>query len=130
MQYIPKKKNLETYTAEQLKEKARQERKAKIDEIDQRIHDLEVQMDQFQDISLVGVEVTQQQYGTGTIIEQDGSKITVRFAGKTMKYVINRKYARRPRFEDDGNIVDAFTELDELKAQKKRLETEKRILLR
>lgn len=47
-----------------------------------------------------------------------------------MKYVINRKYVRRPRFEDDENIVDAFTELDELKAQKKRLETEKRILLR
>ena len=130
MQYIPKKKNLETYTAEQLQEKARQERKAKIDEIDQRIRDLEIQMDQFQDISLIGVEVTQQEYGTGTVIEQDGSKITVRFAGKTMKYVINRKYSRRPRFEDDENIVDAFTELDELKAQKKHLETEKRILLR
>ena len=78
-------------------------------------------MELFEEISLIGVEVTQKTYGVGTVIGQEGSKITVQFPEKTTTYIINKQFAMRPRFENDDEIVEAFTELDKLKAQKAKL---------
>lgn len=98
--------------------------KAKITELEDAIHSLDVQMEPFEEISLIGVEVTQKTYGNGTVIAQEGSKITVQFPAKTTAYFINKQYTMRPRFENDEEIVEAFTELDNLKAQKAKLEKE------
>lgn len=50
--------------------------------------------------------------------------ITVQFADKTKCFIINKKYKLRPRFENDDEIVEAFTEFDDLKEQKRKLKKE------
>ena len=81
-------------------------------------------MEPYEEISLLGVEVTESTSGTGTVIAQDGGMITVQFPSKTTSYIINKKYKMRPRFENDDEIVEAFTGLDNLKEQKAKLEKE------
>ena len=53
----------------------------------------------------------------GTIIAQEINKVTVQYETGTKTYFINKKYISRPRFEDDDEIVDAFTEYDEKKVK-------------
>ena len=124
LSHAKKKDSIKAYTAQQLHEKEEAERQAKITELEDAIHSLDVQMEPFEEISLIGVEVTQKMYGNGTVIAQEGSKITVQFPAKTTAYFINKQYTMRPRFENDEEIVEAFTELDNLKAQKAKLEKE------
>ena len=124
LSHAKKKDSIKAYTAQQLKEKEEAERLQRIAEIEAEIHSLEVQMDQFEEISLLGVEVTQKNYGDGTVIAQEGSRITVRFPTKTTVFVINKQHSMRPRFENDEDIVEAFTEFDRLKKQKEKLEEE------
>lgn len=121
LSHAKKKDSIKAYTAQQMKEKEEAERQAKITEVEDAIHVLDVQMELFEEISLIGVEVTQKTYGVGTVIGQEGSKITVQFPEKTTAYIINKQFAMRPRFENDDEIVEAFTELDKLKAQKAKL---------
>lgn len=123
MKYVKKKDSIKAYTAQQLKEKEQQERQAQIDALEQAIHNIDVQLDQYEEISLLGVEVTQVKLGKGVVIEQSGSKIKVQFNHqKAVSYIINRKFPLRPRFEDDEDIVDAFTVYDELIQDKQKLE--------
>ena len=124
LSHAKKKDSIKAYTAQQLHEKEEAERQAKITELEDAIHSLDVQMELFEEISLIGVEVTQKMYGNGTVIAQEGSKITVQFPAKTTAYFINKQYTMRPRFENDEEIVEAFTKLDNLKAQKAKLEKE------
>ena len=86
------------------------ERLARIEEIEQQIIDLERSCDEYSDISLIGVQVTATPYGIGTVIEQDINMVKVRFAGVEKSYILDEKYVARPRFEDDEEIVSAFTE--------------------
>lgn len=125
MKYSKKKDSIKAYTAQQIKEKEQQERQEKIDIIEKEIHKIDVQLDQYQEISLIGVEVTQAKLGKGIVTEQAGNKIKVQFEQKAVSYIINRKYPMRPRFEDDEDIVDAFTVYDELIQKKQRLEETK-----
>lgn len=81
-------------------------------------------MEPYEEISLLGVEVTEKSNGVGTIIDQDSNMITVQFPGETASYIINKKYRMRPRFENDEEIVEAFTELDNLKEQRSKLKKE------
>lgn len=124
LRHAKKKESIKAYTAQQLKEKEEAERQQRITELEDAIHALDVQMELFEEISLLGVEVTQKMYGVGTVIAQEGSKITVQFPEKTTAYIINKQFAMRPRFENDDEVVEAFTEFDKLKAQKKKLEQE------
>ncbi len=96
----------------------------KIEALKAQIREIEIDMDRYQDISLIGVEVTHVQKGKGTVIEQTGSKIKVRFAAEEKSYIINHKFKMRPRFEDDEAVVEAFTRYDELVDKKKKLENE------
>lgn len=129
MKYAKKKDSIKAYTAQQIKAKEQQERQDKIDELEQQIHEIEVQLDQYQEISLIGVEVIQAKFGKGVVIDQDGSKIKVQFGDKAVSYIINRKYPMRPRFEDDEDIVEAFTMYDELIQQKQKMERAKGLLM-
>ncbi len=124
MHHANKKDSIKAYTEQQLKEKEAAERIKRITELEDAIHELDVQMEPYEEISLLGVEVTERTNGTGTVIAQDGGMITVRFSSKTTSYIINKKYKMRPHFENDDEIVEAFTELDNLKEQKAKLEKE------
>ena len=128
MKYAKKKDSIKAYTTQQIKEKEQQERQEKIDELKQQIREIEIQLDQYQEISLIGVEVTQAKFGKGVVVDQDGSKIKVQFDNNAVNYIINRKYPMRPRFEDDTDVVEAFTMYDELIQQRQRLEREKGLL--
>ena len=124
MHHAKKKDSIRTYTEQQLKEKEAAERLQRITEIEDAIHALDVQMEPYEEISLLGVEVTEKSNGVGTVIAQDSNMITVQFPQKTTSYIINKKYKMRPHFENDEEIVDAFTKLDNLKEQKLKFEKE------
>lgn len=124
LHHAKKKDSIKAYTAQQLKEKEEAERQQKITELEDEIHAIDVQMEMYDEISLLGVEVTQAMYGTGTVIAQKGSLITVEFPEKTTSYTINKKFPMRPRFENDDEVVEAFTQYDMLKAQKRKKEEE------
>ena len=93
------------------------------------IHELRLKAETYADISLLNVQVTQRMYGTGTIIAQDKNKVTVRFGDVEKVFVINKKFMARPTFEDDQEIVDAFTEYDDIMVKISMLESElKRVM--
>ena len=75
------------------------------DEIDQ----VERSYDGCEDISLVGVQVTMSQLGKGTVIEQDMNRIKVAFEGLEKTYILDKKFIARPKFENDEEVVSAFT---------------------
>ena len=112
--HASKKESVKAYTEAQLREKERLEKQARIDALNEEIHRLELEADAYSEISLIGVQVTQAQNGVGTIISQERNKIVVRFTACEKSYIINRKYSGRPTFEDDEEVVDAFTEYDNI----------------
>ena len=124
LHHAKKKDSIRAYTEQHLKEQESAERLQRITEIEDAIHALDVQMEPYEEISLLGVEVTEKSNGVGTVIAQDSNMITVQFSNKTAAYVINKKYKLRPRFENDEEIVEAFTELDNLKEQRSKLKKE------
>lgn len=77
--------------------------------LQQRIAELEAEVDEFEEISLLGVEVEFNKYGIGTVIEQQGNHIIVQFQEKTMEFVLDNAYPMRPKFENDKVIVEALT---------------------
>ena len=80
-----------------------------------------------EDISLIGVEVTSKQYGTGTVIDQKINQIRVKFADVEKSLVLDKKFTARPTFVNDEEIVTAFTEYaaaqEKLRMLYRRLET-------
>ena len=97
----PSAKNLEQLEAERLERKAT---------LEQELDDLERKIDQCKDISLIGVQVASKQYGVGTVVSQEINKISVQFSDAQRSYILDTKYTSRPRFENDEEIVSAFTE--------------------
>ena len=84
-------------------------RLAKIAALEEEIAQLERSYDGCEDISLLGVQVTEKESGTGIVVAQTINQITVDFEGVRKKFVLDKKYFRRPRFENDSEIVEAFT---------------------
>ena len=118
-----KKTGIPELTPEELARRE-EERLARIDEIEQQITDLEISCAEYTDISLIGVEVTANNYGVGTVIEQDVNKVKVHFAETEKTFILDKKYSSRPRFENDEDIVSAFTEYGQIQEQIKRLQRE------
>lgn len=89
-----------------------EEKNQKIQLLQKQIEEVEVACEEYSDISLIGVQVTTGKYGIGTVVSQEKNNIGVSFANqpKTIKYVLDKKYTARPRFEDDETIIEAFTE--------------------
>ena len=86
-----------------------QERLDQIASLEQKIEELELSIEDFEEISLLGVEVTFPKYGVGPIIRQELNKITVKFPETEKSFVLDKSYTTRPRFENDDEIVEAFT---------------------
>lgn len=104
------------------------ERLAKIDLLEQQISEQERICDDFEDISLIGVQVATNLHGVGTVIAQEKNIIIVRFQDTEKKYVLDSRYPARPRFEDDEEIVSAFTEYGRAQNELKRLQRELALL--
>ncbi|MCD8142050.1 MAG: hypothetical protein LUD83_02020 [Clostridiales bacterium] len=120
--HTSKKESVKAYTLRQLREKEEQERLARIQALEDAIHAIELQLEDYESISLLNVEVTQRTYGTGTIIKQEKNRITVKFPDTEKQFIIHKKYAMRPTFENDAEIVEAFTAYDDLDRKKAALE--------
>lgn len=103
------------------------QRKAEIAALEDEIFQLEQVSSGCEDISLIGVEVTSKQYGTGTVIDQKINLIRVKFADVEKSFVLDKKFTARPTFENDDEIVTAFTEYaaaqEKLRMLYRRLET-------
>ena len=93
-------------------------------ELRHHIKQLEMKCEQYEDISLLNVEVLSEQYGLGLVVEHEVNKITVQFSDVEKKYEINRKFSKRPSFENDEEIVDALTDYAEALNTIKRLHRE------
>ena len=98
----------------------------KIDTLMAEIETLELSLPDVSDISLMNVEVESKQYGKGTVIEHDGNKIKVQFSDVTKTFMLDKKFSMRPTFENDTEVVDAYSEFtatsDKIRVLKQQLE--------
>ena len=123
MTFISKAEATKAYTKEELLKKEKAEKLAKIAELEAQIQARDLELDQYRGISLLNVQVTHKQYGTGTVIAQKDNTIKVLFPENLEKsFIIHAKYAARPTFEDDEQIVAAYTEFDRLTNEMKQLQ--------
>lgn len=129
LRHIPKKQSVKAYTESQLRAKEQQELQEKVNIINAEITELECKIAVYEDISLLNVKVHQKTYGNGVVIAQNINNITVRFDDCEKMFVINRKFVMRPTFEDDEDIVNAFTEYDEICDKIRKLKAERSRLL-
>ena len=60
--------------------------------------------------------------GDGVVISQDKNMVTVQFEKETKSYSISRKYFVRPTFEDNDEILDAFTDYERILGEIDKLE--------
>lgn len=122
MEYLSKKESVKKHQETQRREDEDRKRGEMIAGLREDERALKIEMEKYEDISLLNVEVTQKQYGTGTVICQQGNLITVRFSDAEKSFYINRKYSARPTFDGDEEIVSAFTEYDLLKSRLRTVE--------
>lgn len=101
-----------------------EERIAKINALEEECTDLEQSIQNFVEIDLSGVEVTSGRYGIGSVISQTGNQITVQFEDGVKTFVLDEKYTARPRFEDDEQIVSAFTQYGRAKERINKIQKE------
>ena len=104
--------------------KLQAEREERLKEIQETIEGLERECDKYAEISLIGVQVTTEKYGIGTVIEQNMNLVKVQFAEVGKSFVLNAKFTGRPRFENDEFIVSQFTEYAEKQEQLQKLKKE------
>ena len=101
------------------------ERKTKIEALEDELAALERLCDRYEDISLLGVQVRSSQYGVGTVIEQNINIIKVRFLETVKSFKLDKRIVAPLVFENDEEIIEAFTEYgranDRIKSIKKRL---------
>lgn len=87
----------------------RQELTDSIRDLQDQLLTLQMQLAEVEPVSLLDTEVTVNGLGTGIIVGQEENKITVRFGDQMKDYMIHRKYASRPVFEDDEQIVELMS---------------------
>ena len=109
-------------------EKKEEERRSRILSLEQELSELERSITDVVEISLIGVQVNSNIYGVGTIVAQDANRVTVQFAEVEKAFVLDKKYAGRPRFEDDETIIEAFTEYGRAQERIKKIQRELRDL--
>ena len=126
--HASKQESIKSYKLEQLREQEEAERMAKIKALETKIRELELCIEPYTEISLLNVEVSHSKYGDGIIVGQNANRIMIRFADTEKVFVIHKKYAMRPTFENDAEVVEAFTiyadtmdEIENLKRQLKKL---------
>lgn len=124
MTHATKKESIKAFKEAEIRAKEKQEKEEKIKSILNQINELEKRAELFSNISLINVQVYQPSLGYGIIISQDINKIKVKYDNCEKSYMINKKYPNRPKFEDDEETVNAFTEYDETLEKIKKLKTQ------
>ena len=107
--HISKQDSIKSYKLEQLREQEAAERQKKIEDIEKEIRELELSIEPYKDISLKDVEVSHKMYGKGIIVSQNVNQVKIHFANVEKIFMIHKKYAMRPTFENDEEVVEAFT---------------------
>ena len=110
---------------QQINERAiQEENKRRVELLQQEETELLNKIDVIKDISLIGMRVTSDKYGVGTVVAQDINKISVSFESIHKSFILDRKFSARPRFEDDAAVVDAFTEYTQAQERLQRIRNE------
>ena len=117
LEYTSKKKSIEKYTQQQLREKERRDKEEKYQVLLNQEIQLEQEMSQYLEISLVNVEIVSSQYGRGVVIGHDTNQhnvIMVQFDSCVKNYRLHNDVwpMLRPKFEDDCEIIQAMTEYE------------------
>ena len=107
--HLSKQESIKSYKLDQLREQEAVERQKKINELEDKIRNLELSIEPCKDISLLNVEVYHENYGTGVITSQKVNQIKIRFENIEKTFVIHKKYAMRPTFENDDEVVETFS---------------------
>lgn len=113
MSHATKKESIKAFTEAQARERERLEKEARIAELKNELYELEMQIANYQEIDLLNVEVADNKYGKGLVVEQHVNRLRIQFSDCEKNFVINKKYASRPTFENDTEIVEIMTEYDE-----------------
>lgn len=86
----------------------------KINTLAGEIEELKLSLPDISDIDLNNVEVTSKKYGTGMVIAHELNKIKVQFDDDTKDYILDKKFKMRPTFEHDVEVIEAYSEYDEV----------------
>ena len=124
-----KKESIKSYKLEQLRAEEEAERQKRIETLDREIRTLELSIEPYRDISLIDVEVSHAKYGAGVIIRQNVNQVTIAFGDLEKVFVIHKKFMMRPVFENDSEVVEAFTAYSDTLDRIDRLRTERDKLL-
>ena len=103
-----------------------------IEKLEVELEGVESELEEFDVIPLIGVNVNSQDYGDGIIVAQNNDKISVKYANKTVEYKMSNQFKRRYSFENDTETIEYFTEYGQLvekqKKIKQKLELKKKLL--
>ena len=110
------------------RKKEQEERQARIKDLELEISDLQANIGRFEDIPLVGVEVTVMAKGAGIIVGQKMNRVTVRFAEEEKTYILDERYKGRPRFNNDEDVVAANTDYNRKQEKIKLLKKDLQVL--
>ena len=124
LRHARKADSLRAYSARQLHEQELAEYREKAAALQDELHAIALAMEPIEEISLLDVEVTLPACGVGKVISQEANRITVQFPGAARSFLISSRYALRPTFEDDAQVVEAFTRYEELLHRRERLQKE------
>ncbi len=110
MHYIPKKEVSASRAKIEKAERDNAERAERMAALQRELEELEDQITEYEDISLLDVSVNHRKYGRGIVIAQEKNKITVNFSDKAVSFLIHSKFPARPTFENDEEIVNVLSE--------------------
>lgn len=122
LSHATKKESLKAYTQQQARQKEEQERLARIQQAEDELHALDVELEQYDDISLLDVEVTLSKAGTGIIVFHDHNMIKAQFPEGVKTFILHKKYPMRTAFENDEAVVDAYTRYAQLLDLRKKVQ--------
>ena len=85
---------------------------ASIAELEAKLEEMKEKQTAFLQNSFVSQKVHHNTYGEGVIVEQKEDIIKVSFAecGLTKSFIIHQKFVNRPVFENDAEVISAFSE--------------------
>lgn len=122
--YIPKAKSQKRTKATKQQETDAAARQAQIANIAAQIEDLRAALPDVSDISLVNVAVTSRLYGSGMVTEHNLNTIRVQFPNVTKAFILDANFPQHPTFENDAEVVAAYTEYTTISGRIEKLETQ------
>lgn len=102
---------------------------ARLDKINEQIIDAEAKLsdlleiyDAIESLSVVGMKIEHKDYGTGVVIEQNGTFVQIKFSEKTVKFQFPTAFKVGRLVLENSAIADYFSTLFDLEKEKKKQE--------